>query len=331
MKEVKLKFLLMWGIRLLTIYCWFRQRRNRERLLAAFLLIPAVFMLMPSYTFGLTLFQSFLFQAMLVYGVLSAIWIVKFHYRLAGVNFIIFFLLLVKISTPISKTYKIGQGEESLKVLQFNLLSTNDKYDETIERVLELQPDFVSFQEVSQQWSEVLVDGLAAVYPYYKVVEHPDQGQGIAVFSQYPLIDVQEIEVTSTANITGKILVGEEAINFLALHTKSPTTRYKWKNRNAHLKWAEDFVNDQSGEFLVLGDFNTVPWDKRMLGFKSSTQLADSRKKLTPTYPTWNPFVGQIPIDYILHSSGIGCSSLDSVTITSDHKAILGSFLLAAK
>lgn len=331
MKEVKLKFLLKWGFRLLTIYCWFRQKKNKERLLAAFLMIPAILMLIPSYTFTLTLYQSFLFQAMLVYGLLSAIWILKFHYRLAGVNFIIFFLLLVKISAPISKTYRIDQGNESLKVLQFNLLSTNDKYDETIHRVLELQPDFVSFQEVSQEWSKALLAGLSKAYPFHKVVKHPDQGQGIAVFSQYPLIDVEEIEVTSTANITGKILVGDETINFLALHTKSPTTRYKWDNRNNHLKWAETYVNEQPGEFLVLGDFNTVPWDNRMLNFKSSTQLSDSRKKLTPTYPTWNPFLAQIPIDYILHSKGIGCSSLDSVTITSDHKAIMGSFLLAVK
>ncbi len=327
MEEKRLKFLLKWGIRLVTIYCWFRQKKNKERILAALLLIPAILLLMPSYTFRLTLFQSFLFQAMLVYGLLSAFWIVKHHYRLAGVNFVIYFLLLVKISGPINKTYRIDQGEETLKVLQFNVLSVNDKYDETIDRVIELAPDFVSFQEVSHPWALALAEGLAQDFPYYKIVEHPDQGQGIAVFSKYPLSNVEEVEVASTANITGKIQVGNEAINFLALHTKSPTTRLKWNNRNNHLKWAEEYVNEQPGEFLVLGDFNTVPWDNRMLNFQSSTNLTDSRKKLTPTYPTWNPFLGQIPIDYILHSKGIGCDSLDAVRITSDHKAIMGSFL----
>jgi len=268
---------------------------------------------------------------MLVYGLLSAFWIVKHHYRLAGINFLIYFLLLVKISGPINKTYKIDQGEESLKVLQFNVLSVNDKYTETVKRVIELNPDFVSFQEVSHQWATALEKGLSKDFPYYKIVEHADQGQGIAVFSKYPLLNVEEVEVTSTANITGKILVGNEAVNFLALHTKSPTTRLKWNNRNNHLKWAEEYVKEQPGEFLVLGDFNTVPWDNRMLNFQSSTNLTDSRKKLTPTYPTWNPFLGQIPIDYILHSKGIGCDSLDAVRITSDHKAIMGSFLVAGK
>lgn len=327
MKEVKLKFLLKWGIRLFMVYGWFRQPKNQERLIAAFLLIPAILLLIPSFTFRLTLLQSFLFQAMLVYGFLSAFWIIKHHYRLAGVNFVIYFLLLVKISTPISKAYRIDQGEESLKVLQFNVLTTNDKYDETINRVIELDPDFVSFQEVSHQWALALVSGLSESYPYSKVVEHENQGQGIAVFSRFPLTDLNEIEVTTTANITGKILVGNETVNFLTLHTKSPTDRSKWNNRNNHLKWAEQYVNNQPGEMLVLGDFNTVPWDSRMLSFTSSTQLSDSRKKLTPTYPTWNPFVAQIPIDYILHSKGIGCDSLDAVRITSDHKAIMGRFL----
>lgn len=329
MKQRDLKYILKTGLVLLRIYCWFRQKKNLERILAAFLLVPAILLLVPSYTFKLTLLQSFLFQAMLVYGLLSVIWIIKHHYRLAGVNFMIYFLLLVKISSPINKTYRIDQGEETLKVLQFNVLSVNDKYDETINSVLNLAPDFVSFQEVSHQWAEVLVTGLAEDYPYYKVVEHENQGQGIAVFSKYPLEAVEEVHLDQTANITGKILVGDESINFLALHTKSPTTRSKWNNRNQHLKWAEEYVKDQPGEFLVLGDFNTVPWDNRMLHFQSSTKLQDSRKKLTPTYPTWSPFIAQIPIDYILHSKGIGCDSLDAVRITSDHKAILGSFLVS--
>lgn len=331
MKEKRLKFLLKYGVRLLMIYCLFRQKKNKERILAAFLLIPAFLLLIPSYTFRLTLFQSFLFQAMLVYGALSVFWIVKHHYRLAGVNFMIYFLLLVKVSGPISKTYKIHQGDESLKVLQFNVLAVNDKYDETINRVVELNPDFISFQEVSSEWAKRLVSGLANDYPFYKVVEHADQGQGIAVFSKYPMSDVEEVHVTRTANITGKILIGDEAVNFLALHTKSPTTRSKWHNRNSHLEWAEDYVKEKPGEFLVLGDFNTVPWDNRMLNFKSSAQLTDSRKKLTPTFPTWNPFIAQIPIDYILHSNGIGCDSLDAVRITSDHKAIMGNYLIAGK
>jgi len=326
-KEVKLKLILRWGLRLILVYSWFRQKRNQERLLAVFLLIPAILLLVPSYTFELTLFQSFLFQAMLVYGLLSAFWIIRHHYRLASINFLIYFLLLIKVSGPINKTYKIDQGNESLKVLQFNVLSKNDKHLETLEKILSLNPDFLSFQEVSHNWAVILEDGLKGEYPFYKVVEHPDYGQGIAVFSKYPLVGVEEVQVTSTANITGQIKVGTELINFLTLHTKSPTTKHKWENRNNHLTWAENFVNDQPGEFLVLGDFNTVPWDDRMLNFKSSTDLSDSRKKLTPTFPTWNPFVAQIPIDYILHSKGIECDSLDAIKITSDHKAILGSFM----
>lgn len=327
MKEKKLKLLLKWGIRIFMIIGWFRQKKNQERIVAALLLIPATLLLIPSYTFKLTLLQSFLFQAMLAYGLLSAFWIIKHHYRLAGVNFLIYLLLLIKISEPINKTYKIEQGQESLKVLQFNVLANNDKHDETIDRVIELDPDFVSFQEVSKTWSGILKNRLSENYPFSKVVEHEDDGQGIAVFSKYPLKDTKEVRLTQTVNITGKILIGEEEVNFLALHTKSPTTKSKWMNRNEHLKWAENYVKKQPGEFLVLGDFNTVPWDNRMMHFRSSTQLSDSRKKLTPTFPTWNPFIAQIPIDYILHSKGIGCDSLDAVRITSDHKAILGSFL----
>jgi endonuclease/exonuclease/phosphatase (EEP) superfamily protein YafD len=328
MRDRKLKFLLKTGLLLLRVYCFFRQRKNQERLIAVFLLIPALLLLIPTYSFKLTLLQSFLFQAMLVYGVLSIIWIVRHHYRLAGTNFLIYLLLLIKINSPIGMGYQINQGQEQLKVLQFNVLTTNDSYQATIDRVLQLAPNFVSFQEVSYQWANELEFGLSKAYPYSKVVRSLDESQGIAVFSKYPLIDTQVIIWGETANISGKVKMAHEDINFLALHTRSPTTRNKYNARNKHIQLAKNYVSERQGEFLVLGDFNTVPWDRRLLSFKSGTSLKDSRKKLTPTYPTWNPFIAQIPIDYIFHSKGIGCQSLDSVDITSDHKAIMGIYEL---
>uniref|UniRef100_UPI0040489257 endonuclease/exonuclease/phosphatase family protein n=1 Tax=Roseivirga sp. TaxID=1964215 RepID=UPI0040489257 len=328
MHKRKLKYLLRIALVVLRLYCFFRQPKNKERLLAAVLTLPALLLLVPTYNFELTLLQSFLFQAMIVYGLLSIVWIVRHHYWLAGTNFTIYLLLLVKINSPIEMGYQINQGQEQLKVLQFNVLATNDAYQATIDRVLQLAPDFVSFQEVSYQWANELESGLSDAYPYSKVVRSPDESQGIAVFSKYPLIDTQVIVWGETANISGKVKMKNEDINFLALHTRSPTTKLKWKARNEHLVSAKEYIQNQEGEFLVLGDFNTVPWDKRLLNFKSNTALTDSRKKLTPTYPTWNPFIAQIPIDYIFHSKGIGCQSLDSVDITSDHKAIMGIYEL---
>ncbi|OEK02765.1 hypothetical protein BFP97_15065 [Roseivirga sp. 4D4] len=266
---------------------------------------------------------------MLVYGIFSIIWIFKHHYRLAGINFSIYLLLLIKINSPIDMGYSVSQGKEELKVMQFNVHAVNTTFEETIDRVIQLSPDFISFQEVAPVWAEKLEEGLKADFPYYTVMTHPLESQGIAVFSKYPLIETERVIWAGTANITGKVQVGEEQINFLALHTMSPTTKNRWDYRNAHIQAAKRFIQEREGEFLVLGDFNTVPWDKRLISFKSSTDLKDSRKKLTPTYPTWNPFVAQIPIDYIFHSKGIGCDSLNAVTITSDHKAIMGTFQIA--
>ena len=326
MHTLKLKILLRTLLFAIRIYCYFRQKKNKERVVAVLLLLPALMLLMPTFNFELTLIQSFLFQAMIAYGALSIFWIRRYHYRLASINFSIFLLLLIKVNNPIDLGYQVVQGDEQLSVMQFNILAPNKAYEETIEQVKRLSPDFVSFQEITNTWADELEARLIDVYPYHRIVRHEDQTQGIAVFSKYPLTQIEELDWYGTANISGKVKVGEELINFLCLHTKSPMTRDRWQVRNAHIKKARNYVKSQPGEFLVLGDFNTVPWDSRLIRFKSDTQLLDSRKDLTPTFPTWNPFVAQIPIDYIFHSRGIGCESLDSVTITSDHKAILGTY-----
>lgn len=313
---------------LLRIYCWMRQTKNIERMAAGLFVIPAFFLLIPSISFEITLFQSFLFQAMLAYGIFSIYWIVKRHYRVAGTNFLIYLLLLMKVNAPLDATMNIRHGQEQLNVLQFNLLATNTSYDATITRIKELDADLISFQEVNTIWGPKLEVALNDQYPYYQIATKWEDGQGIAVFSKHPLVEVEVIDWIGTQNITGKIQLENEEIHFLALHTRSPMSRARYDNRNEHLKIAQEYIADKEGEFLVLGDFNTVPWDKLLVSFRSETKLRDSRKKLTPTYPTWNPFLAQIPIDYIFHSDGIGCDSLNAVRITSDHKAIMGSFLL---
>ncbi len=325
MKTLKLKILLRAGIELIRIYCFFRQKKNKERVVAAILIVPAFLLLVPTFTFSLTIIQSFIFQVALVYGALSIFWVVRRHYRLTVVNFSIYLLLLIKVNAPIEGTYNLADSGESLKVLQFNVLADNQKYRGTLDRIKELNPDFISFQEVSWQWAEELEANLSKSHPYYKVVRHPNDHQGIAIFSKYPII--AEVDLwEGTANIHGCIQIAGQEVNFLTMHTRSPTTWIRWNERNEHIDRARQHVQNTPGEFLVLGDFNTVPWDSKLKYFKSGTKLKDSRKRLTPTYPTWNPFIAQIPIDYIFHSEGIGCRSLDSVKITSDHKAIMGTF-----
>ncbi len=329
MHSLKLKILLKVGIELIRIWCFFRQKKNKERVLAAILLLPAFFLLIPTFTYSLTIIQSFIFQIALVYGVLSIYWVIRKHYRLTAVNFTIYLLLLIKVNAPMEDTYFLQNGGESLKVLQFNVLAHNNQYSATLNKIQQLSPDFISFQEVSAEWAEVLETDLTRDYPFYKIVRHPNDHQGIAVFSKYPIEAKAELW-NGTANIAGHIQMGDQAVNFLSLHTRSPTTRIRWNERNEHIERAEEHVNANEGEFLVLGDFNTVPWDSRLRNFKNATSLKDSRKKWTPTYPTWNPLLAQIPIDYIFHSNGIGCRSLDSVRITSDHMAVMGTFQIAA-
>jgi endonuclease/exonuclease/phosphatase (EEP) superfamily protein YafD len=327
MNQRRLKFSLKVALLMIQIYCWFRQPANKERILALCFMIPGIIFLVPSFNFELTLIQSFVFQAMIAYGLLSAFWIYQSHYRVSLVNFIVFFALLVKASSPIPNSSQFTMGNDGIKVMQFNVLTNNYRYESTIKSILEESPDFISFQEVSNEWAAALTYGLSEAYPHFQIIRHRDASQGLAVFSKLPLIELEYHEWSGTANLSGKIQVDDEEVNFLSLHTRSPMTKQKWKIRNAHIESAANFVAEKGGEFLVLGDFNTVPWDQQLKKFKKKTQLRDSRKKLTPTFPAWGPkYVAQIPIDYIFHSKGISCQSLDSIQLTSDHEAVIGQF-----
>ena len=304
------------------------QQVNRGRVIAILLLLPAIFFLIPTNTFLVTLLQSFAFQAMITYGILSTFWMVKGHRWPGMVSFALYLSLLVKVNTPFSITSNHTKGDYNISVMQFNVLQSNSAFDKTIAQVKKIAPDFVSFQEVSQPWAEKLEQRLKQDYPFYHIVNHQDPTQGIAVFSKYPLSKIQVFDWVGTANIAGAINLEKTSVNFITAHTKSPVSYKRWKDRNKHLQDMATYIRQTEGGFLALGDYNTVPWDQALKSFRRQTALQDSRKRLIPTYPMWSPFLGQIPIDYIFHSNGITCKSLDSISITSDHKAMVGRFIL---
>ena len=83
----------------------------------------------------------------------------------------------------------------------------------------------------------------------------------------------------------------------------------------------------QSGPRILIGDFNTVPWDQALLELRSATGLQDSRKSFAPTYRFKKiPFL-HLPIDYILHSQEFECLRFKVLRkSSSDHKGIAGIY-----
>ena len=236
------------------------------------------------------------------------------------------FLMMLSFMVPY---IKFGNhtldGNADITIAHFNVLRTNKNHDVLLENAIESNADFISFQEVDDQWAEVLVNGLSSQYPYQHITGINVGCMGMAVFSKYPLDNIQTVYWDGVPNITGDLVLNQEKVHFIASHTFSPISYNSFVKRNNHIKRLSEYLENKKGNVLAIGDYNAVPWDKNIVAFRDKSKLNDSRKSLTPTFPSWS--ITGLPIDYIFHSDNLCCLDFSAISNTgSDHKGIIGHY-----
>lgn len=212
-------------------------------------------------------------------------------------------------------------GEHTLTVVQANVLSTNDEYEE-VGKMLELErPDLVVFQEVSPHWLVALAQ-LLTEYPH-SYAEARDGNFGIAVFSKIPMVSVVHIDSPPFAHptIIAKLRLGEELLNLVATHPTIPVSRDLYAARNTQLDSLHEVLKRLDGPVILMGDLNTSMWDLHYRAFETRSKLRNARKGfgVTPTWPTFMPFA-MIPIDHVMVSEDVHVDDVHAgPRIGSDH------------
>jgi endonuclease/exonuclease/phosphatase (EEP) superfamily protein YafD len=146
--------------------------------------------------------------------------------------------------------------------------------------------------------------------------------------SKQPLFNANISFHGGLPNIEADMIFNDVVTHIITSHTSSPISRNKLKNRNEHLLDLQKHVALLDSPTLVIGDFNTVPWDKKLMAFKQKSELIDSRKSYESTFPSYFGFMG-IPIDYIFHTKEISCTSFETLQIEgSDHLGIIGEYAI---
>lgn len=286
-----------------------------------------VVFVLPSDNYYIDLIQSFTFHAMLVYLVVTVIFALMRWKYVAISGFAVSFMLLIHLFPHVNNIFDTGYGAhahgESFKVAHFNILGSNRHFDEIINNAIQLNADILSFQEVEEEWAHQLMDGLEEEYPYFAITEH--KFHGVAIFSKYPLENMKTYYWTDEPTLTGDVIYNGNALHFVATHTLSPRNIERFQVRNQHLGKVAEYVKQVNGPVVAIGDFNAVPWSQVIVNITKNTDLVDSRKGLTSTFPANLP-IG-IPIDYIFHSDELSCINFEAVdAIGSDHKGVVGEY-----
>jgi endonuclease/exonuclease/phosphatase (EEP) superfamily protein YafD len=224
-----------------------------------------------------------------------------------------------------------------LKVMLSNVMGGNRRYDLLLAQVNDERPDVLVIQECTPRWWRRL-QMLKSEYPYSQAAVQFGGG-GIAVFSRYPLENgqVRKIDDSTHPVITGRLNLNGTLIEFLALHTRTPTSPRGFLFRNHELAWAARYMREAAGPKIIIGDLNTSSFSPYFRDLERDSGMHSVRRGWG-VLPSWSPLPAsrfavpaffQIPIDHCLVSDEIRVAQVKTGRpVGSDHLPLIAGLVI---
>lgn len=258
-------------------------------------------------------FQYFLF---LIVWYLHTLYNRKKYFGL-GISFSIILNLYFLLPTwTVDKVIKTD-----FEIYFANVLSSNDKYDLIINDVLKKEPDLVVLQEVTEGWEKAL-SKLSKSYPY-KVVVPREDNFGIAVYSSIEFKSYRTfLSSAGLESILVELKVSNEKITILTTHPLPPIGLDYWNSRNEQYDEIKDYFKDSTGEKILIGDLNTIPWSSYIQRIEKNNKM-ESINSFDDSWNTFFPPMFRIRTLFALASSSIKGEIRILDDIGSDHLPFL--------
>lgn len=209
-------------------------------------------------------------------------------------------------------------GTEFLRVALLYVHEDNDAYAEVVAVARSTGADVLAVLETDDRWYQDLVAALGDQYPWH-VHGGGERFYGIALFSRVPVRNADVVSLDGLPSIRAAITTPSGPLILFAVHLRAPESAAKTAQRNRQWRMLETWVSEEAGPVCVVGDLNTVPWDRSFRNFIGATGVDGGRDILRPTWPT---YAGAclVPLDHLLagHGAQVGATHLLDIP-GSDH------------
>ena len=217
-------------------------------------------------------------------------------------------------------------GMSCARVLSFNVLQTNDRYDATAALIARVDPDILLLMETNRPWLEAL-QGELGKYSYIRS-EPLDNKYGM-VFATKLAVEKAEMVANTSSNTPTlyATLQMEDGARFevIGLHPRPPLPGESTATRDANIARAGSRTPDGLPNVLAIGDFNDVPWSSTTQKFVHDGRYSDPRagRGSFASFPADYAFVGW-PLDQIFVRQGVKVETLElGEDVGSDHLPLI--------
>ena len=276
------------------------------------------------------LFSHFRLQ----YAVLSLICALGFLLGGEPVGFFISFgfgLLNLALLYPLYRRKSTRpQSATTYRILSANILGSNADYAQIAQMLDQEKPDIALIVEYDHHHDQGLKQVIAE-FPYYFLIPRQDN-YGLALLSRLPLASTEAVMLNDDQIpvLVARVEIQGCPVTIIGSHPPPPKRKWMSSMRDRQMLALAHLAAQQSGEVILLGDFNATPWSYSYRDLLQQSKLLDSRIGfgVQATWPAHFPLL-KVPIDQILHSAGISITSLSTgCACGSDHHPLIAEFCL---
>ncbi len=288
------------------------------------------------------LFSHFVIQYF-VFGLILAIIFAIFQSWTLALMCLIVASISVYNLEPRFKQQASSQNAHTITIAQYNQFHATKNHDAMIEWLKNNAANFdiVTIQEITPEVVKSL-QSLNDIYPY-QFPESPTKHADVYIISKHKII-AGEIIDTSSPGLPSKTgfharieIAGlTDPLSFYTIHTKSPMSKKRFKQRNQELSHMANLIESDSSKAIIFtGDWNISPYSPHFKSMLIKSKLSHRYNGLWP--PTTWPSIFlahflKIPIDHILASDKLHLKNYSTIgAMRSDHHPIIAEFAFDKK
>ena len=192
------------------------------------------------------------------------------------------------------------QKNKEIKLLFYNVLSSNQNYEEVLKYFQESDADILAVLELSHEWAKAL-EPLKKQYANHSIYPQNDNF-GIALYTK------GNGKITRTfldPSVVPSLIYHEEDFTLLATHPIPPIGTQAYRNRNEHFENIAK-LSQEHENFIAMGDFNCSVFSPFFKDMKKDGKLY-SPKGFSAMKGTWSTNIALLitNLDHILVSENM--------------------------
>lgn len=194
-------------------------------------------------------------------------------------------------------------NQPTLGVIHINLSSVTSM--EALEKLnQDTFYDVISFQELTPDWNEILLEIFKKTYPF-RIMDVRMDLQGKALFSKYPFVQKSSIQLQSIQALYVELNKGKEKYSLVSTYLTPPLNKKNKEANEKELKILSEALQGLSSPSFVFGELNRVYWANPIIQFRKKSLLMNSRRNVQLSFKS--------AYSHIFYSGDMECYHFEDV------------------